>query len=185
MGSDGRTGEIRTRIPSVGLIGFKPRASADCATVRCWCEAPESNRDAPSFEFGRYAYSRQLRMRGAFPGIRTRNIWFLKPARLPVAPERRGLVPISGFEPGSPCFYAKAVGLFLSDRRNGAQSGIRTRRIMPLKHARMPIPSSGRGWCRQPESNGRPAVLLTRPLLYHLSQAGRGICWRHRRDSNP
>ena len=32
--------------------------------------------------------SRQPRISGAFPGIRTRNIWSLKPARLPVAPDQ-------------------------------------------------------------------------------------------------
>lgn len=60
-------GRARFELASLfGLIGFKPRASAGCATVRCWCEAPESNREAPNFEIGRYAHSRQLRMRGAF-----------------------------------------------------------------------------------------------------------------------
>lgn len=125
----GMIGRTRLELASQsGLFGFKPRASADCATVRYWCEAPESNREAPNFEYGRYANSLQLRVNGAFPGIRTRNNWSLKPARLPVAPDqepqatqdsrrlvpstardarsaqRRGLVPTPGFEPGNPCF---------------------------------------------------------------------------------
>lgn len=71
------------------LITFKVWASANFATARFWCEAPESNREAAIFENARYASSLQLRIVGAFPESRTRNIWFLKPARLPVAPGRQ------------------------------------------------------------------------------------------------
>ena len=70
-------------------------ASPNCATVR-WCETPECAKPGLGPRTGKrqglslagMPDSLQPRISGAFPGIRTRNIWSLKPARLPVAPDQ-------------------------------------------------------------------------------------------------
>ena len=55
----------------VGQVGFEPTkaellrlvAVPICISQRSiWCEAPDLNRETPTFEDGRYANSRQLRI---------------------------------------------------------------------------------------------------------------------------
>lgn len=83
----GRTGETRTRIPmdSSGLSRGRLPIAPPSVT---WCEAPDLNRETTSFELARYTISHQLRIAGAFPEARTRNICILSAVRLPIAPGR-------------------------------------------------------------------------------------------------
>lgn len=96
-----------------GLIGFKPRASSHCATARTfWYEAPDSNRETPYFEYGRYANSLQLRIDGAGPRGRTGKLLLLRQEGMPIPFRPANLVPGAGLEPAKSCLSSMHVFRF-------------------------------------------------------------------------
>ena len=85
-----------------GLIAFKARASSDCATIRSWCEAPDSNRKAPRFELGRYANSLQLRVVWCLPrDSNSEHLHSECSASTNCARKANHVVPSAGLEPAA------------------------------------------------------------------------------------
>lgn len=98
-------------------------------------------------------------MCGAFPEIRTRNIWYLKPARLPVAPGRQCSVETAGMiTHGLPCrIHGSRLPLFSAFPLMVPRAGVEPAKSCPSSTHVCQFRHLGVEWSRLLESNWRPA----------------------------